>query len=163
MRIQGNYLVVAMALVGCGCASGSGGMTPSGSKPPAMGAAAITPEALQRTRFTRILVNADCSATIDDEVLVGKPGKKIGWMVEDAGCSAGEDWRIELQFENNWNNGRDRIVKIDPDHFRDVMVHPNTPTTGPGAGHKYKVYLVYPKWGDDIRIPVIDPEVDIAM
>lgn len=163
MRIQGHYLVVAMALVGCGCASGSGGITPSPSKPPAMGAAAVTPPAQQKTRVTRILVNADCTATIDDETLVGKPGKKIGWLVEDAGCTPGEKWRIELEFTNDWNNGKDRIVKIDPDDFKQVMVHPNTPPTAPGAGHKYKVFLVYPKWGADDRREVIDPEVDIAM
>jgi hypothetical protein len=154
-------LIVAIAVAGSACASSSGGIPPS--KPPAVGEAALTPAAKRNTRITRILVNADCTATIDDETLVGKPGKKIGWLVEDAGCSAGSKWRVELQFESDWNNGHDRIVKINPDDFRAIRVHPNTPPTPPEGGHKYKVYLVYPKAGTDTRIPVIDPEVDIAM
>ncbi|HWI17122.1 MAG TPA: hypothetical protein VNT81_05220 [Vicinamibacterales bacterium] len=159
---------MAIALIGSGCASGSGGIKPSSPVTPAVGAAAITPAALQQTRMTRILVSGatgTCTATVDDEVIVGKPGKKIGWLVEDAsnGCSSGEDWRIELEFTNDWNNGKDRVVKIDRDDFKAIMVHRNTPPTGPGGGHKYKVFIVYPRWGADQRIELIDPEVDIAM
>lgn len=160
-----KHVVVSIAVAGAaGCASSSGGLKPSPTKPPAVGAAAVTTAADVRARMTRILVKADCTATIDDAVIVGKPGKKVGWLVEDEGCSAGESWHIELEFTSEWNNGRDRRVKINRDDFRAVMVHRNTPPTSPGNGHEYKVYLVYPRfWTGDVRIPVIDPELDIAM
>lgn len=169
--INAKYVVVLVALASASCASSSGGITPSTAKPPAVGAAAVTPAAEARTRVTRIVVegaSGDCTATIDDEVLVGKPNKKIGWLVEDAsgGCSTGEDWHVELVFTSEWNHGRDRTVKVNRDDFKVIRIHPQTPPTPPGAGngHKYKVYLVYPRfWTADIRIPVIDPEVDIEM
>jgi hypothetical protein len=165
--IDVKAVIVAMAVVAvAGCASGSGGVKPATAQPPAVGVAAVTSPANLRVRFNRILVNADCTATVDYDVMVGKPGKKIGWLVEDAGCDASANWHIELVFETPWNNGRDRTVKIDRDDFRDVKVHPNTPPTPPGAGngHKYSVWLVYPKfWGDDVRYELIDPELDIAM
>jgi len=166
-----TLLCVSIALVGAaGCAS-------SGIKPPVqtpkMGKDAITPPDSLKRSSTRIVVSIrdgakpgeeKCQATIDDYTITGRLGKKVAWLVEDnaaGGCSLGEDWRIELQFENEWNNGHDRIVKIKRDDIKDVRIHQNTRPTE-GTPLKYKVYLVYPKFiGDDIRVQVIDPELEI--
>jgi hypothetical protein len=165
-----TLLCVSIALVGAaGCAS-------SGKKPPVstpkMGKEAITPSESVKRSSTRIVVSIrkdakpeeeKCQATIDDYRITGRLGKKVAWLVEDnaeGGCSLGEDWRIELQFENEWNNGHDRIVKIKRDDINDVRIHPNTKPTE-GTPLTYKVYLVYPKFGDDIRVKLIDPELEI--
>lgn len=165
--IFGKAVIVALTMVGAAsCASNSGGIKPS-TAPPASGAAAVTPAAAAKVRMTRIVVSGaslDCTATIDDYNIVGKPNKKVAWMVEDAstGCSSGENWHIELEFTTDWNNGADRIVKIKRDDIKAIKVHPNTPPTT-GGPHKYKVFLVYPRSGNDVRIEVIDPELDIEM
>ena len=167
--ISSSVFWIAIAIVaGAGCASSSGGIKPD-AQPPKVGEAALTRSDDVKKRMTRIVVSGssgDCTATIDDPTIVGKPGKKIGWLVEDAstGCSSNENWYIELEFASAWNNGNNREIAIDADDVKFLRVHPNTPLTTPGAGHEYKVYLVYPRfWGKDIRIALIDPEVDIAM
>lgn len=165
-------LCVSIAIVGAVSYPNAGGIhPPAATRPPATGQDPVTPPDAIRRRATRIVVSRpersqECKATIDDIVIVGKLGKKVAWLVEDftedGVCAVGHKWRIELQFENEWNNGRDRIVKIDRDDIEDVRIHPRTPETEKGNGLKYKVYLVYPKfWGDDTRILVIDPELEI--
>lgn len=161
---DGKFAIVSAAFVGlAACASSSGGIKPT-PKPPKQGGAAITQAADVKVRFTRILVKDDCEATIDHADIVGKKGKKIGWLVEDAGCSPNDDWHIELVFLSDWNHGKDRKVKIDRDDFKSIKIHPDTPVTGPN-GHKYKVFLVYTNfWGVETdRFELIDPEVDIEM
>jgi hypothetical protein len=159
-------LCVAMTIVSAGgCASG-GGIKTDGP-PPKIGQDAVTPQSAARKRMTRILVSGasgHCTATIDDLDIVGKPNKKIAWMVEDgtSGCSAGKDWYIRLEFTTPWNNGRDQVVEIDRDDLEILKVHPNTPVTG-ADGHDYKVYLMYRQSGDDEKRLVIDPELDIEM
>src|SRR5688572_27630943 len=106
-------LCVSLAIVGAaGCASG-GGMRPP-DQPPAIGKDAITLPDLARRRSTRIVVyrpdaTKECKATIDDYRIIGKPGKKVAWLVEDnsGGCALGNDWQVELEFDNQWNNGAD--------------------------------------------------------
>jgi hypothetical protein len=160
---DGKFAIVSAAFVGAtACASSSGPIRPP-AKPPAVGAAAITPLTDVKIRSTRIWVKSDCSATIDHDDIVGKPGKKIAWLVEDHGCSPNDDWHIELLFMKEWNHGRNKKVKIDRDDFKSIKIHANTPETG-ANGHKYKVYLVYTNfWGETSRVELIDPEVDIEM
>ena len=167
MRMSSGAIVgVVMVMVGTlGCASGGG--IPTGGSKPKMGEEARTPDAQARRRMTRILVtgsSGQCEATIDDLTIVGKRNKKVAWLVEDGttGCSEGEDWYIRLEFETEWNNGRNRVVNIDRDDIEQIRVHRNTPPTG-ANGHKYKIYLMYRRIGDDTKIPVIDPQLDIEM
>lgn len=163
MRILSRALLfVSIAIVGAvGCASGGGGIRPP-AKPAANGSYAITPSWFLRRRVTRIVVSGPsgefCTASIDDYRIIGKPGKKVAWLVEDAseGCEFGEDWHIELEFTNAWNNGHDKIVKIGRDDIKSVKIHPRTPPTGAKAPLIYKVYLVAKG-----RRAVIDPELEI--
>lgn len=160
---HGRLLILAAAVAAAGCASASGGVQSTPVKPAATGAAAITPTALlARKRFTRILVNADCTAYIDDASIVGKRAKKVGWVVEDAGCSPnGNDWHIELVFDDaDWNKGSNRTVKITPDDLKAFKIHPQAEY----RKRTYKVWLVQTGfWGEITRNMVIDPEVDIQM
>lgn len=166
--MHGAALCAAIAIVSAaGCASGRGVIKP-GTTPAAVGEAAVTPAAVTKKRMTRIVVSGssgDCTATIDDYKIIGKKRKRIAWLVEDdsKGCSAGESWHIELEFASEWNNGSDKIVKVKRDEFKSIRIHENTPETS-GTPLKYKVYLVYPRfWDTDLRIEVIDPELDIEM
>ena len=172
MRMTTNAACLCVAIVivsGAGCASGGGVIRQSSEGPALVGEAAVTPAPAARKRITRIVVtgnSGDCRATIDDYKIVGKRNKKIAWLVEDQsnGCGANEKWHIQLEFTTAWNHGRDKFVNIHPDDLTILRVHPNTPETKPGAPHVYKVYLVYPKlFGPDIRIPLIDPELDIEI
>lgn len=153
--------VVSLALVGVvSCA----GRLPPGEKPPGpprKGDEAKTPDAAVRKRMTRLVVDASCRATIDDLIIVGKVGKKVGWLVEDQGCLTHRNWHIELQFETAWNSGDDKVVKIEPDEFEFVKIKERTPPTK-DRGHPYKVYIVFPRlFGESERIPLIDPELQI--
>ena len=104
--------------------------------------------------MTRIVLNKDCRATIDDIKIVGKIGKKVAWLVENDGCVG--DWHIELEFASEWNNGHDRFVKIEFDDIKAVRIHERTPPTE-GRPLYYKVVLVVGK----NRFDLIDPELEI--
>ena len=128
-----------------------------------------TPPHNIKRRMTRIVVSDlsadECQATIDDSRVIGKPGKKIGWLVEDqcGTCTGGKDWHIELEFDRPWNHGRDQIIKVDRDDFETVKVHKETPPTGSATPLTYDVYIVIHRFPHpDIRKKLIDPELEIA-
>jgi len=170
MRMISGALVCAMAMAGAAsCANRAAALQTAAA--PAVGAAALTPAAGLKKRMTRIVVTgaaaADCQATIDDGDIIGRQRKRVAWMVEDdtSGCTAGRNWHIELEFTSDWNNGNDRIVKVKPDDFKIVKIDQAASPTG-SDGHDYKVYIVYPApwpWQTPVRIPLIDPELDIEM
>lgn len=152
-KLNRTLLFVWLAIVGAvGCASMGGQKPPVG--PPATGEGAITPRDAVKTRLTRIVLNKDCRATIDDRKIVGKIGKKVAWLVENDGCVG--DWHIELEFASEWNNGRDRFVKIEFDDIKSVRIHERTSPTE-GKPLYYKVVLVVGK----NRFELIDPELEI--
>ena len=165
-----TLLCVSIALVGAaGCAS-SGGIKPP-AQPPATGKEAITPPDSARRRSTRIAVSRpddskECTATIDDDIIIGKRGKKVAWLVEDftagKGCFYGTNWHIEVRFHDaDWNHGNDPKVKIDRDDIKAVRIHPQAAETRPGMGRKYKVWLVYSIFSGGEDKALIDPELEI--
>lgn len=163
------FLCVAVAIVGAASCASSGGKLQPAPPPAVAGPAAVTPPAEVKKRMTRIVVKTSesgaCTATIDDYKITGKIGKRIAWMVENNSnsCPDGENWHIELDFATGWNNGNNRIVKIHPDELTSVKIHQNTRPTA-GTPLEYKVYMVYPRFlAPALRIPVIDPELDIEM
>jgi hypothetical protein len=166
MMLKRTFVMLAVVVA---CTAGCASKTPLSPtpEPSKIGQAAVTPAPVKR--LTRIVVSGasgHCTATIDDYRISGKRNKRIAWLVEDAstGCSAGEDWHIRLEFESEWNNGDDRFVKIKRDDIKGLRVNPNTTPTQPDRPLKYKVYLIYPRlFGEDVRIEVIDPELDIQM
>jgi hypothetical protein len=154
MRLLNRTLLcVCLAIVGAvGCASKGGFKPPEGA--PATGQGAVTPPDVVRKRLTRIVVNPNCKATIDDQLIVGKIGKKVAWLVEDNGCAG--DWHIELEFATGWNNGGDRIVKIKRDDIKSVNINRATKPTE-GKPLYYKVVIV----AGTTRVELIDPELEI--
>lgn len=160
--------LILLAMIGAASCASSGRIQPGN---PVVGAEAKTQEPKRRqTRIVVYKVGNECKASIDDLKITGKPKRPIAWMVEDDGdgieCKGTKKWYIKLVFPDGpWNgpdgHKTDDQIDIKRNGTTQVDVDKDTKYTPDGMGHKYKVYLAIPKFGDDDLFPLIDPEVEI--